>query len=467
MGAAVLGVHVAKALITLTPRDSDFLIFYVSALQARLGASMYFLGDVLFRNHNPPHFHLVVLPFTYLPTAAAWVLWTMVSMILAVWVTRMSMRASTRVWTSHQRWILAACLLNAAGVQTAIRTGQLTWLIAGLVTAAWLTAREQRWTLSAVFAGLAISVKPFLLVLLGFYLVRRQWRALITATSVVALGITAGALTFGIESAQQWMVVLRTRPAPELFLYFVNASLTGFVVRAGWPMLVGTIVSAVLLILTMWRVRSADDDRAWAILLVAALLASPIACMYYAPLFLGPLIVLLHERRLAAPRSLIVPLVFPPIGVEPFPSGVLQLSFGSVYMWGFLLLWVTLWVRRDKESGSRSSRPVVRTAAPSGRIRGWCGAPVAELERDAAHLEDVPFSQVPASSEWQPVDQIRAPDGSRDVAVVAARDDDSDRGFEETPHSHQRGFCSPNQGRGAFEWILRPLRVTRQHVQDG
>ena len=75
-------------------------------------------------------------PLTYLPPAAAWLAWTALSALVAVAVVRWIMRASSIDWTPRARWILAACLLNAAATQATLRLGQVSSIVAALVTGA-------------------------------------------------------------------------------------------------------------------------------------------------------------------------------------------------------------------------------------------------------------------------------------------------------------------------------------------
>jgi len=360
IGATQLLVHGFKA-ITLIRQDSDFLTFYASAFRARLGESMYFVG----RNHNPPHFHALVSPLTYLPPAAAWLAWTVLSALVALAVVRWVMRASSMDWTPRARWILAACLLNAAATQATLRLGQVSWIVGALVTGAWIAARNQRWRSAGMWAGTAIAVKPFLLVLLALMIVRRQWRAAAWAIGACIVMLTAGGLAFGWNNFEDWIRVLRTPPATEYFQHLLNASLMGFASRAGFPIPAAAAASAIVLLATAWRLRLIDEDRAWLLVLVAGLLASPLGHMYYAPIFLGPIVVLIHEQRLRLRPWCIALFMFPPIGQTPFAMAPwLNLSFGSVYMWALLGLWLSVLLARESVPSATSSQAHSGFGAP-------------------------------------------------------------------------------------------------------
>ncbi len=85
-GSASSG-HVWKALQLFFPSEVDFAIFCETCLRWRPGQSMYLAGGALNLNFNPPHFYA----------------------LLALAIVRMALRTIVREWTTHDRWLLAAC----------------------------------------------------------------------------------------------------------------------------------------------------------------------------------------------------------------------------------------------------------------------------------------------------------------------------------------------------------------------
>lgn len=356
LGGSLLAVQVAKGFASLDINHSDFFMYYLSALQARTGRPMYVLetGE-LFRNHTPPHLEALVVPFTFLPPAAAYLAWS-VLMLACAWLT---LRIVVRE-VAVDRWTLAAWLLNASGVQLALRVGQCSWLVALPVTLAWREARDRRWIRSALWAGTAIALKPFLLVLLAAYLLRGQWRALAASVLMVAAWLAVGVMLFGLANTVGWLSVLSVPPKVSFFTHAVNASIMGFVARAGLPLIIGTVLSLSLLLVTAARAWRMETDRAWLLLLTAALLASPLGWISYLPLLVGPLVAVarVSSRGLLAFGVL---MLLPAFGAEAFAgSALVNLTLGSAYGWGLIALW-----------SSPANADARQAISPAAHLGGW------------------------------------------------------------------------------------------------
>ena len=199
---------------------------------------------------------------------------------LAWFVVRRATRESPGPWTAREHWIVAAWVLTSAGVQATLRIGQISWILSALVTAGWIAARRRQWVASALWVGLAISMKPFLLVLLFVFVRARQWRALAIASVSVPLWIGLGAAVFGWWQVREWAEILPFAQQPDYMLNIANASLAGLVARIGAPVLLARVVAVLILLATAWRAWSVEDNNLpWLQLLLVALLASPLGWM--------------------------------------------------------------------------------------------------------------------------------------------------------------------------------------------
>jgi len=122
-----------------------------------------------------------------------------------------------------------------------------------------------------------------------------------------------------------------------------------------WPawLLLALAVAA----LTTWRVWSVerqagvDVDEAWAVLLLAALLVSPLGWIYYLPLATAPLLLMADTGRLpwrigwvGGAFVLGVGLLYVPMEVTVLgqPSRVATLVLLCLHGWAVLLLWASL-----------------------------------------------------------------------------------------------------------------------------
>jgi hypothetical protein len=376
-------VSLLVCMMTLMPKN-DFGRTFLSAVAFVRGDDMYAMNEsvpwwikstpVQLWNLNPPHFHLLLLPLAGLSNDTAlwaWLVFSAACLLLAFKVLLAEVRIE---WTPLKRRLAAAGLLAFIGTGTALVTGHISFVLFLLLTLAWRDARHGRWTRSAVALGLALSVKPFLLMLAPYYLWRRQWKAVGALAGTVALCYLAGLVVFGIDNNRSWLE--RMRLADSWAWVPMNASLLGLLKRSFTPNAlfanVGLLSSET--IKTIWLALGiplgllslaavASDasprgvDRAFGLLLVAALLLSPLGWTYYLPLGLGPILMLAvswGRDRTAANRprwtwrqkllvasipGFCVPVFAPDLG-QPFAP--LTPIMGSAYCWSLLFVWLAL-----------------------------------------------------------------------------------------------------------------------------
>src|SRR5262249_38051930 len=136
----------------IVPGQMDFAIFQQTMRRFLDGQRMYSTGSV---DSTPPVFHLLLLPVARLDPRIGFVLWTGANVAVAWLVFRIVLRGLPDAWT--RRWVIAAWVVNCAGAQMALRLGQVSWLLALVVTAAWLAARSSRWVSAGVWTGIAIA----------------------------------------------------------------------------------------------------------------------------------------------------------------------------------------------------------------------------------------------------------------------------------------------------------------------
>jgi hypothetical protein len=322
--------------------ETDFAIFHGTTSRFLDGLQMYSAASVDF---TPPLFHALLLPLSRLDVRIAFTIWTAANVAVACFVLRQIIRAVPGAHT--HRLVIAACVANAAGIQMTIRLGQVSWMVALLVTSAWLAARSSRWLSSGAWMGVGIAFKPFLLVGIPVFLVRRQWKALASCVfTVVACSLTS-VLLFGWVAFSDWINNLCAVPDPVYATHFLNSSFVALVSRAHAPYFVGSALSGLTIVAVLWRARTADEDETWLLLLTAAILASPVGWVYYQPMLLGPAIALALSGRLTHVRWIAVGCFVPALSKTMFQHGnaIVALTLGSVYFWGLLFLYIQTLLR--------------------------------------------------------------------------------------------------------------------------
>ena len=370
----------------------DFARFYYSALAFWQGQDMYGprppeftqiperLEKRQFGNMNPPHFHLLMLPLALLPPFLALGVWGLLNGGCLYWSWKIIKSESKISLSASHCWMIALGFLSFVGTHLVLFTAQLSWLVLLPMTLAWRAARNRRWALAGAYLGLVMSVKPFLGVFLPYCVFRREWNAVITLCASGLFCFTVGLVIFGVPAHWAW---LSTLSSIDWVAEEVNASLLGFFTRIlSEPSIYCTLSPLVVapdLIHPLWvfsvaviggltfvaaksgSMDAADIDRDFALLLLAALLLSPLGWTYYLWFPLGPLVALLRSWWLQAqgatnPFSFFVfswkhrllltavpGLVWPITELRLFqPHAWATVSIGSIYFWSTFLLWAAL-----------------------------------------------------------------------------------------------------------------------------
>src|SRR5206468_6687846 len=117
-------------------------------------------------------------------------------------------------------------LLSFIGTPSVLLTGQLSLLLLLPITPALVEARRGRWTHAGVYLGLALSVKPFLLIFMPYLVFRRQFRAAAATGVAASLCFVAGLLVFGVEAHWSWLRTLASVASVETWAA-MNASIFG------------------------------------------------------------------------------------------------------------------------------------------------------------------------------------------------------------------------------------------------
>ena len=347
------------AIVRLTVRSlerkviwTDFALFHATVNRWLDGLPMYAGGLPLFGapkftesvNFNPPQFHLLVLPFASLDLWTGLLLWQAMTVVAGVLCAAVVIRSLRPGWSPMVAALTAAVILNSAAFSSTLWFGQMSVLLAVPVTLAWRAMREGRWTQVGAWMGLAASLKPFLLIVFPYLVLKRQWRAIAWGGVVWATSFVVGAVVFGPDAVLQWFEAARW---PTWLAHFHNASFQAYVSRVMWDWpgpIVASVGSGVGILATVWLAFKRDVDAAWAVLMAGAILWAPLGWVYYEWCLIPPIAVLIAQHRI--PRGawlLVIPFVWP---ISAYPIRItgtlLDAQIRSIYFWGLLGLWMLL-----------------------------------------------------------------------------------------------------------------------------
>ena len=228
----------------------------------------------------PPVFILASVPLALLPAATASWLWFFV---LAAGVL-----ASMRI-LGVRDWRCLVLAVTSPVVVHGLYYGNLTVLLLLPLALAW-RYRDRAWVVGFA-VGVVVAAKLFVWPLVVWLLLTRRFRAAAWAVgSAFALVLGAWAL-IGFEGFRDYPKLLR---AVQDVYAVRSVSLSTVAGALGAPVSAAVAVSAaaglVCLGVAAWLVRRADGDRrAFAVVVAACVLASPIAWPNYAALLLVPI----------------------------------------------------------------------------------------------------------------------------------------------------------------------------------
>ena len=306
----------------------DFAQYYWAVVHHQGGGSLYdptpVRGGI---NWIPPHFHLLIWPFVSLGSLelaySAWTAFTFGCVGLVLWLSGASLGLATiAIWSAP-----VACLL----------TGQTAAAVALALTFAWRAAKARRSAQAGLWLATATLVKPFLAPLWLWPLLERQWKAFGVGAATATCSLALGAAVFGIDDSIRWTKQIESNiPWADHFLNSAIAALLAHGIHPAsipvwWLLAIAVVAFTAAVLVTTRRL---DLDEAWLLLVMAGLLASPLAWIYYWVFLLPMLASCTRSRRHAWQLVLVVGALWPArLGLS---------GNASVYPVTLLLAWMML-----------------------------------------------------------------------------------------------------------------------------
>lgn len=338
--AIALALH-ARAVVfaVMFPERADFVVLIDSAADWIDG--VHYSPDNM--NPNVPILNLLYLPFVGIPLRVASTTWLLASYAAAAVCLTMTVRASG----AHVSRRLAAAgtllLLAAPATNDHLANGNMIWMLWLIVTAAWVAALKGRHRLSAAFMGLLIVLKPIFGLWLVYYVVKRDWEGLATATSAIGVVFGASLVVFGTEAWLAWGEAVQR---VTWFDWEDNASIAGILSRAtamSTPLwLIGVIVSSGV---TVWMIqrRPGPLSREWVLMFLLSVLASPLGWRYYCTFAIGPILDWLSKTRLSYAQGLaLLGLAVSPALDSTGDPWWTRVTIGSLPFWVVLAAWLAV-----------------------------------------------------------------------------------------------------------------------------
>jgi len=170
------------------------------------------------------------------------------------------------------------------------------------------------------------------------------------AFRVILIGgaaLAAGVLALGVPMWLSWFSITQQN---GLQLPPWNVSIAAMLYRTGIGdrLMVVYLPLALVIFGITWRAAAndADDDRRWVLWGLATLLIAPVTWVYYAAMFLGPLIAWGERHAWPMLARVGIALWLLPLGAVAWviesPVGAMAMIGGAPYLLGALMVWVSV-----------------------------------------------------------------------------------------------------------------------------
>lgn len=299
----------------------DFSIYYASGLALREHIDPYTTDldrvsdgrnleiDPIHYATDPPTFLLCFEPLSLLPLRKAFWLWTALNLAALVASLVLLLRGSgLGVWTSLGLAALSF-LYPPVGEHFFYGQNKLFVLLMLVLMMRWLEDGHD--AAAGLILGFAALLRGFPLLMIGYLMIRRRWRAVAYTTIGIALGGLVTVAILGFSQTLSFSHGLRFVTKDRFLVLPINVSLGAFISRMFWyafPPTRDSLAEVVrrifaiaaqigLLALTAratikMRVSDDGDGRALALWTVTAVLLSPTAWVHYLVLMLIPFILM-------------------------------------------------------------------------------------------------------------------------------------------------------------------------------
>jgi hypothetical protein len=261
---------------------------------------------------HPPFVALLTLPLGLFPFPVAATLWLGYDLLLLFILAWLVLACGPRAPGRASVLVTAGLLLFWLPVFHELLHGQLSLTLSCLLLLGWRAYRSGRLGAAGALLGAAAAVKLFPIVIVGYFLVKREWRVAVWAVSTAAVLTMLGLLAAGGEGMRSYFTAaLAVAPLWRPFegnysiasvmqhLLGGSTSVRPAIEAPGLAAPLSMLVSGGVLLLAALAIARTDDlDVGFAAAIAAMLVAGPYTWQHYLVLMVWPLFVL--GRRLRA-----------------------------------------------------------------------------------------------------------------------------------------------------------------------
>jgi len=311
----------------------DFSNYYESAWALRHGIDPYSAdltpigdqlgletGGLLHASETPP-FLLCFEPLTWLRPRVAFWIWTGIN-FSALAIAMYLLLAHRRGLSRRTAWLLAGLILMSAPVNLNLYWGQSQLIVLALLAGAMRAMERKREGTAGLLIAAAALLRAYPLLLAGYFVIRRKWRAVAFATAGIAAGLFVTVATVGFTQSLSFVHGALWLTDYSIVNRVDNLSLGPLVSRTWWAFtgtapgssadwlrraaiaVAGIVVLGMTIRATLADANRRDPDwRVYSLWIATAIMFSPVAWHHYLLLLTIPFVQLVASAAQGRSRS--------------------------------------------------------------------------------------------------------------------------------------------------------------------
>jgi glycosyl transferase family 87 len=182
---------------------------------------------------DTPTFLLCFEPLTYLRPRPAFWTWTAIN-ACALAVAMYLLLAHRRGLSARTAWLLAGLILMSAPLNLNFYWGQSQLIILMLLACAMRAMERERDGAGGLLIAAAALLRAYPILLLGYFVLRRKWRALAFAIAGIGVGLLATVAMLGLAQTVSYMRGAAWVTGYSMMSRVDNLSLGPFLSRTFW-----------------------------------------------------------------------------------------------------------------------------------------------------------------------------------------------------------------------------------------
>ncbi|MFW6129395.1 MAG: glycosyltransferase family 87 protein [Candidatus Aminicenantaceae bacterium] len=277
----------------------DFEVYYKSGKRLRMAENLYQTKDEHYMFKYPPPSSVLFVPMSFLPLKVAKAAWYYVVILCLFSLVFLSYKMIPENKINPLYLKIIPPLILAKLMLREIQLGQVNALITLIlllmianISSEKNRASSRNQALSGIYWGLATILKPYALIFLPYFLLKRKWKTILSGLGFIGFSSFIPALFYGISGNiwifKQWISTL-SQSTPSLITSQDNISLLAFFMKwsgnmnislVGFGLILSVLAVCVLIVIEKGKTIPHASLLDCSILLILIPLISPLGWDY-------------------------------------------------------------------------------------------------------------------------------------------------------------------------------------------